>query len=81
MPPLLKATGYDPPEALIVHHTLKGMFFENDPKYGTYKDDRGIWRKVPSVFSKKSDVPISRKKEFIAFATRIGVSYGAEYER
>ena len=78
---LLEATGYDPDEALIVHHNLKGTFFEHDPEYDVKRDERGIFRNVPHVFSKKSPVPISKKKEFIAWVTRKGVEYGAEYDR
>ena len=82
LPPLLKSTGYERYEGEIVHHTLKGLFFENhkNEEWRTYKDERGLWRNVPHVFAKKSPIPISIKKEFISFVERIGVKYGAEYD-
>lgn len=45
LPPLLKATGYETYEGEIVHHTLKGLYFENhkEEKWRTYKDERGLW--------------------------------------
>lgn len=83
LPPLLKATGYEVYEGVFVHHNLKGIFFENhkNEEWRTHKDERGVWRNVAHVFSKKSPIPISVKKEFIAFVERIGVSYGAEYDK
>lgn len=83
LPPLLEATGYEKYEGEIVHHTLKGLFFENhkNEEWRTYKDERGLWRNVPHVFAKKSPIPISVKKEFISFVERIGVKYGAEYDQ
>jgi len=83
LPPFLEATGYERYENEIVHHNLKGIYFENhkNPEWRTYKDDRGIWRNVPHVFSKKSPIPIDIKKDFIGFVERIGVSYGAEYDK
>ena len=82
LPPLLEATGYEKYEGEVVHHHLKGLFFENHPnaEWRTHKDERGIYRNVPHVFSKKSPIPISEKKKFISFVERIGVQYGAEYE-
>jgi hypothetical protein len=82
LPPLLKATGYERYEGEIVHHTLKGLFFENhkNEEWRTNKDERGLWRNVPHVFSKKSPIPISVKKEFVGFVERIGANYGAEYD-
>jgi len=83
LPPLLKATGYEVYEAQFVHNVLKGMFFENheNEEWRTYKDERGIWRNVPHVFAKNSPIPVSVKKEFISFAERVGVKYGAEYDK
>jgi hypothetical protein len=83
LPPLLEATGYERYEGEIVHHTLKGLFFENhkNEEWRTKKDERGLWRNVPHVFSKKSPIPISFKREFIAFVERIGAKYGAEYDK
>jgi len=83
LPPLLEATGYERYEGQIVHHTLKGLFFENhaNEEWRTYKDERGLWRNVPHVFSKKSPIPISEKKKFIEFVERAGVKYGAEYDK
>ena len=81
LPPLLEATGYEKYEGEIVHHTLKGLFFDNhkNEEWRTHQDERGIWRNVPHVFSKKSPIPISIKKDFIGFVERIGASYGAQY--
>ena len=83
LPPLLEATGYERYEGEIVHHTLKGLFFENheNEEWRSYKDERGLWRNVPHVFAKKSSIPISVKKEFIAFVERAGAKYGAEYDK
>jgi len=82
LPPLLKATGYEKYEGEYVHHTLKGLYFENhkEQKWRTHQDERGLWRNVPHVFAKKSPIPVSEKKDFIAFVERIGVKYGAEYD-
>jgi len=81
LPPVLKATGYEVYEGEIVHHTFKGMFFENNKneEWRTYKDKRGLWRNVPHVFAKKSPIPIPIKKDFIGFVERIGAKYGADY--
>ena len=69
LPPLMEASGYDVDEKALVHHNLKGKYFECkiDPRLNTYVG-------VPSVFGNESRLQIDEKWEFvewvIRFATR-----------
>jgi ferric iron reductase protein FhuF len=80
MPPLVEKTGYEKHETLLVHHQMKVTYFKDDPNYEIYQDKRGIWRNVPSVFSKDSKIKVSIKKEFVDWAIRLAAQYGAYIE-
>ena len=87
LPPLLKELFYEKDEGLLVHHQLKIRYFERHPDYLDEngdpiikQDERGIWRNVPSVFSNKSKLDISAKKEFVDWVIRIAAAYGVYIE-
>jgi len=56
--------GYEPDEEYLFHRQLKITYFQIKP------DEKGIYRKVPSVFSNKSDIPVSEKKKFVDWVIR-----------
>jgi hypothetical protein len=87
LPPLIIGLSYEKDEALLVHHQLKIRYFQNHPDFLDEngepiikQDERGIWRNVPSVFSNKSKLVISVKKEFVDWVIRIAAQYGIYIE-
>ena len=64
LPTLMDHIGYDPDEKLFFHWQLKVKFFCIEP------DKKGIYSRVPSVFSNKSKLPVSKKKEFVDYVVR-----------
>ncbi len=87
LPPLRIELGYEEYEGLLLHQQLKIHHFKNHPLFLDdngesiiKQDKRGIWRNVPQVFRKKSDLPISIKKEFVDAVIRIAASHGLYIE-
>ncbi len=76
MPKLTEGLGYEKDEVLLLHHLLKARYFRSDPKHGVYQDERGMWRNVPAVFAKESDLDVSVKKEFVDWVVRTGAKHG-----
>ena len=70
LPGLMKATGYEPEEKDMVHLFLKGIYFQCE------QDERGIYRGVPSVFGKKSEITTDKKWQFIEWVVRKAAEYG-----
>ena len=66
LPPYLEHLGYDPEEDLLFHKQLKIVYFRIEP------DAKGIYRDkdIPSVFGNDSDVPVSKKTEFVEWVLR-----------
>ncbi len=71
LPPFMEHLGYDPEEEMIFHRQLKIVFFK------IKRDERGIRRGVPSVFSNESDIPVPIKKKFVDWVVRKASEYGA----
>ena len=74
LPKLMKHIGYEPDEKLFFHWQLKIKYFNIEP------DKKGIYTKVPSVFSDKSDIPVSEKKEFVSWVKRKASKMGCYIE-
>ena len=72
LPILCDTLGYDPEDYDDVHDHLKATFFRIKP------DARGIYpkKKLPSVFSKKSEQGISIKMKFIEWVCRKTAEHG-----
>lgn len=70
LPILMKATGYEPEEQMMVHEYLKAIYFQCE------QDDRGIYRNIPSVFSNNSKVEIPQKAEFVEWVKRKAAENG-----
>ena len=76
LPPFMEELGYEPDEELFFHQQLKITYFQHDPEYDIKQDKRGIWRNVPSVFGKDSDMPVSTKKQFVDWVVRKAAEAG-----
>ena len=74
LPPFAKELGYDPDEELLLHNQLKIVFFKVEP------DERGIYRKVPSVFSNESELTVPEKVPFVDWVCRKAAQYGVYIE-
>ena len=74
LPPFMAHLGYDPDEQELFHRQLKIVFFNIRP------DNKGIYRKVPHVFSNDSDIPVSKKVEFVEWAIRKAAIEGVYIE-
>ena len=64
LPEFMKYLGYEPEEEMLFHRQLKIVYFKIKP------DAKGIYRKVPSVFSNESDLPVPEKNEFVEWVIR-----------
>ena len=64
LPPFADHLGYDPDEYLLFHRQLKIVYFQIQP------DAKGIYRKVPHVFSNDSDIPVPDKRKFLDWVLR-----------
>ena len=62
--------GYDKDEHLLLHRQLKIVYFRVEP------DSKGIYRHVPTVFSDKSEIPVSEKSAFVAWVQRKAAQEG-----
>jgi len=86
LPPFMNELGYEPEEELLFHHQLKSVYFSHSTpeleKLGikVWKDKRGIYRGVPSVFSNKSPLPVSLKKKFVDWVIRKAAQEGVFIE-
>ena len=70
LPPFLDHLGYERDEDELLHRQLKITYFRIKP------DKKGIYRKVPSVFGKKSDIPVPVKKKFVDWVIRKAAQEG-----
>ena len=69
-----KHLGYEVDEIELLHRQLKIVYF------GIKPDEKGIYRKVPSVFSNESDLPVSDKKKFVDWVVRKAAQEGCYIE-
>jgi len=74
LPPFMEELGYDPDEEMLFHNQLKITYFKVEP------DDHGIYRKVPSVFSNESEIPVDQKAKYIDWVCRKAAQYGVYIE-
>ena len=74
LPPFMEHLGYEPEEELIFHRQLKIVYFKIKP------DKKGIYRKVPHVFSNDSDIPVPEKKKFVDWSIRKASQEGCYIE-
>ena len=74
LPSFMRHLGYEPEEEFLFHRQLKITYYRIKP------DKKGIYRNVPSVFSNKSDIPVSGKKEFVDWAIRKAAEEGCYIE-
>ena len=70
LPTLMEHLGYEPDEKLFFHWQLKVKFF------GIRPDKKGIYHSVPSMFGNKSEIPISKKKEYLEWVVRKAAKMG-----
>ena len=70
LPTLMEHLGYEPDEKLFFHWQLKVKFF------GIQPDKKGIYHGVPSVFGNKSEIPISKKKDYLEWVVRKAAKMG-----
>ena len=68
--PTLAELGYEPFESTDFHEKMKQLYFDIEP------DELGIYRDVPSVFGKKSDLVLKKKWKFVDFVVRTVNKYG-----
>lgn len=74
LPPYMTELGYEKDEDELFHRQLKITYYRIKP------DKKGIYRKVPSVFGDKSDIPVSEKKEFVDWVIRKAAADGVYIE-
>lgn len=72
--PFMEKLGYEPHEETLFHTQLKITYFQVKP------DERGIYRNVPSVFGKDSDIPVPEKKKFVDWVVRRAADHGVYIE-
>lgn len=71
LPTFMEYLGYEPDEEMLFHRQLKITYFRIKP------DKKGIYRKVPSVFSNESEVVVGDKKKFVDWVVRKAAQEGA----
>lgn len=74
LPPFMSHLGYDPDEQELFHRQLKIVFFNIEP------DAKGIYRKVPSVFSNEPDIDPQTRQKFIDWVVRKAAIEGVYIE-
>jgi hypothetical protein len=74
LPPFAQHLGYDPDEYLLFHRQLKIVYFQIQP------DKKGIYRKVPHVFSNDSEIPVPEKRKFMDWVLRKAALEGCYIE-
>ena len=70
LPAFMEHLGYDKDEQELFHRQLKIVYFQIQP------DAKGIYRKVPSVFSDQSEIVISEKSKFVEWVVRKAAQEG-----
>lgn len=70
LPLFMEHLGYEKDEQDDFHRQLKIVYFRIKP------DKKGIYRKVPSVFSNESEIPISDKSKFVEWVVRKAAQEG-----
>lgn len=70
LPAFMAHLGYERDEQDLFHRQLKIVYFQIKP------DAKGIYRKVPTVFSDKSEIPVADKAKFIEWAVRKAAQEG-----
>ena len=70
LPAFMEHLGYEKEEYEIFHRQLKIVYFQIKP------DSKGIYRKVPSVFSNESTVSNQDKSKFVDWVVRKAAQEG-----
>lgn len=70
LPMFMEHLGYEKDESELFHRQLKIVYFRIKP------DAKGIYRKVPSVFSNVSDVGVQDKSKFVDWVIRKAAAEG-----
>ena len=70
LPLFAQHLGYEPDEEMLLHRQLKITYFKIEP------DKKGIYRKVPSIYSDDSDIIIPEKKKFQDWVIRKAAQSG-----
>lgn len=70
LPAFMEHLGYEKDEADLFHRQLKIKYFQIKP------DKKGIYRKVPTVFSNKSEIVVSEKSKFVEWVIRKAAKEG-----
>ena len=70
LPAFMEHLGYEKDEQDLFHRQLKIKYFQINP------DAKGIYRKVPSVFSNESEIVIAEKTKFIEWVVRKAAQEG-----
>jgi len=70
LPAFMEHLGYEKDESDLFHRQLKIKYFQIKP------DAKGIYRKVPSVFSNESKIVIAEKTKFIEWVVRKAAQEG-----
>jgi hypothetical protein len=70
LPLFMEHLGYDKDEQEIFHRQLKIVYFQIKP------DAKGIYRKVPSVFSNESELVVSEKSKYVEWVVRKAAQEG-----
>ena len=74
LPPFMEQLGYDKEETELFHRQLKIVYFQIQP------DKKGIYRKVPSVFSNEPDVRVPEQAKFVEWVIRAAAKEGVYIE-
>jgi hypothetical protein len=70
LPMFMEHLGYDKDEQELFHRQLKIVYFQIKP------DAKGIYRKVPSVFSNESELVVSEKSKYVEWVVRKAAQEG-----
>ena len=70
LPAFMEKLGYEKEEYELFHRQLKIVYFQIKP------DSKGIYRKVPTVFSNESNISISDKSKFVDWVVRKAAQEG-----
>jgi hypothetical protein len=70
LPLFMEHLGYDKDEQDLFHRQLKIVYFQIKP------DAKGIYRKVPSVFSNESELVVSEKSKYVEWVIRKAAQEG-----
>jgi hypothetical protein len=70
LPAFMEHLGYEKDESDLFHRQLKIVYFRIKP------DKKGIYRKVPSVFSNESEIVVAEKSKFLEWVIRKAAQEG-----